>query len=445
VADELIDCGHAEAFDRGKRAKHVETNKFTRLGPGVKGGKPEKPTTNKACILIAKYRSSWIESHEGHYVLAEVAGASTSGSNHVADGKGSNMVRQNPARRFVRGFTLVELLVVIAIIGILVALLLPAIQAAREAARRSQCQNNLKQLGLASHLFVDAQGFLPSAGWSDWWVGCPDQGMGESQPGNWAYQLLGYIEETSRAGVGQGFTCGDPASKAAIGKMVGTPVSIFYCPTRRSVKGYPYANANNTNFDPPPVVGKSDYACNHGDLQVYGTDGGANALGTVAKAATYVWQYSGPSFTYNVRAISKNCPTGQTGVVFQRSTISFNQITDGTTHTYLYGEKNLNPDSYEEGNAGNDDQSMYNGYDRDNIRSTFLQVIPSTGRAIGNVPRPDTPGLDDAWIFGGPHSGGWMAVFCDGSVHFLSYDMDPLMHKKLGNRQDGETIDQSEL
>src|SRR5882762_3042492 len=107
-------------------------------------------------------------------------------------------------RHRLRGFTLVELLVVIAIIGILVALLLPAIQAARESARRSQCMNNLKQLGIASHQFHDTYKFLPSAGWSDWWVGCPDVGMGKNQPGSWAYQLLNFIEESARAGIGQG-------------------------------------------------------------------------------------------------------------------------------------------------------------------------------------------------------------------------------------------------
>ncbi len=332
-------------------------------------------------------------------------------------------------RRAALGFTLVELLVVIAIIGILVALLLPAIQAARESARRSQCVNNLKQLGLASHLFNDSHKFLPSAGWGDWWVGCPDQGMGEKQPGSWAYQLLGFIEETSRAGIGQGFKCGDASSKAAVGKMISTPVSIFYCPTRRAAIGYPYANTNNTNFDPPPVMAKSDYACNMGDLGLMGTDVGPVK---VELADFYNWKYSGRVFILNNQL---KCSTGQTGVVFQRSTISFNQITDGTASTYLYGEKNLNVFDYETGTAGNDDQSMYNGFDRDNVRSTH----------IGQPPVPDTPGGTFTWQFGGPHSGGWVAAFCDGSVHFLSYNMTPQIHARLGNRQDGEVIDASQL
>lgn len=346
------------------------------------------------------------------------------------------------AGAFRHAFTLVELLVVIAIIGILVALLLPAIQAAREAARRSQCQNNLKQLGIASHMFHDTHKFLPSAGWGDWWVGCPDQGMGEKQPGSWAYQLLGFIEESARAGIGQGYRCGDANSKIAMGQMVGTPVATFYCPSRRAVKGYPYQNAGAYSFVPPPVMAKSDYACNIGDAgpSTYGTDIGP---ATLAAADTYSWRYSGRAFLANQKTILKNyCPTGHTGVVFQRSTVSFNQITDGTAFTYLYGEKNLDPNSYETGEAGNDDQSMYNGFDRDNIRSCYV-LVTSNGNVTGDIPVPDTPGGNFQWQFGGPHPGGWMSVFCDGSVHFLSYDMDPRNHARLGNRQDGQVIDES--
>jgi prepilin-type N-terminal cleavage/methylation domain-containing protein len=351
-------------------------------------------------------------------------------------------------------FTLVELLVVIAIIGVLVALLLPAIQAARESARRGQCSNNLKQLGIAAHLFHDTYKFLPSAGWGDWWVGCPDQPMGERQPGSWAYQLLGFIEETNRAGVGRGFKCGDPNSRAAIGQMVATAVPTFYCPSRRSAQSYPWTNQNNVNFDPPPLAGKSDYAGNIGDIPALGKDVGPTA---VAEYANYNWQYSGPSFVTIANNIAKSlsrgpCSTGHTGVVFQRSKISFRQITDGTSKTYLFGEKNLQDEYYESGGALNDDQSMYTGWDKDNVRSTAISLLANgtlmTAFSFPPAPDTETPDQDQnryQWAFGGPHPGGWMAVFCDGSVHFLSYDMALLLHNNLGNRQDGNAIDISSL
>src|SRR5262245_40847933 len=110
-------------------------------------------------------------------------------------------IREHDGRR---AFTLVELLVVIAIIGILVALLLPAIQSAREAARRSQCQNNLKQVSLAFMNFESSQKQLPSGGWGFLWTGDPDMGNGEKQPGGWAYTLLPYLEDSAVFGIGKG-------------------------------------------------------------------------------------------------------------------------------------------------------------------------------------------------------------------------------------------------
>ena len=104
-------------------------------------------------------------------------------------------------RRLERGFTLVELLVVIAIIGVLVALLLPAVQAAREAARRNQCVNHLKQIGVGFLSHESAHGSFPGSGWSPWVVGDPLLGAGRNQPGGWMYQILPFIEQQAVYGM----------------------------------------------------------------------------------------------------------------------------------------------------------------------------------------------------------------------------------------------------
>ncbi|MEM7284686.1 MAG: DUF1559 domain-containing protein, partial [Pseudomonadota bacterium] len=102
------------------------------------------------------------------------------------------------------GFTLVELLVVIAIVGILVALLLPAVQSAREAARRIQCKNHLTQFGLGMLNHHDAHGIFPTGGWSQRWTGDPDLGFDEDQPGGWEYNVLPFIEEMAMYEMGAG-------------------------------------------------------------------------------------------------------------------------------------------------------------------------------------------------------------------------------------------------
>src|SRR5688500_8950333 len=110
-------------------------------------------------------------------------------------------------RRF--AFTLVELLVVIAIIGVLVALLLPAVQAARESARRTQCSNQLRQIALAWQNHHDVHKFFPSGGWGYYWTGDPNRGFGKKQPGSWAYSSLPFMEQGQLHQRGKGATGAD--------------------------------------------------------------------------------------------------------------------------------------------------------------------------------------------------------------------------------------------
>src|SRR5215471_9691890 len=115
-----------------------------------------------------------------------------------------SLMKSSPRNRL--AFTLIELLVVIAIIAILIALLVPAVQKVREAATRTQCQNNLKQIGLALHNNADINKAFPSGGWGWNWVGVPDRGTGPEQPGGWLYNILPFIEGGNLRKLGQGKT-----------------------------------------------------------------------------------------------------------------------------------------------------------------------------------------------------------------------------------------------
>ncbi len=145
---------------------------------------------------------------------------------------GQTIMRQRPPRHDVpRAFTLVELLVVIAIIGILVGLLLPAVQSARESARRTQCQNNLRQIGLAFHNHEGSLKFFPTGGW-DWNTpptyvsGQP--ATGKEQQAGWGFQILPYLEGNN---TWSGSSAGTDLDR--ILQVIGSPNKIYFCPTRR--------------------------------------------------------------------------------------------------------------------------------------------------------------------------------------------------------------------
>jgi prepilin-type N-terminal cleavage/methylation domain-containing protein len=316
-----------------------------------------------------------------------------------------------------KGFTLVELLVVITIIGILIALLLPAVQSARESARQTQCCNNLKQLGLACLNHQSVHGHFPTGGWGWRWAGDPDRGFGKQQPGGWHYNILPFIEQENLYQMGRG------GNRAAGAQRAATPVALFHCPSRRRAIQYPYVHGSPWfNIDRPPAVGRSDYACNGGDGNT-AVNPQPSSLSEGDSLTDEQW-----AATYPGTAPDPNV----TGVIYRRSEITPAHIRDGTSNTYLLGERYLDPDRYLDGIGCDNDQGWDIGHDYDVTRWT----------TPGSAPMRDQPGFGGCQTrFGSAHPAGFHMVFCDGSVHRINYAIDPEIHRRLGNRKDGLPID----
>ena len=323
------------------------------------------------------------------------------------------MIRSGPFRSR-KAFTLVELLVVIAIIAMLVTLLLPAVQAAREAARRTQCSNHLKQIALGSLTHESAHGFLPTGGWGFAFIGDPERGFGEDQPGGWMYVILPFIEETALHDIGNGLPKRDKERALGI-QLATTPVSAYSCPSRRE----PRARKFN-NYDPwrnawtarLPETARGDYAFSGGDSR-----------DAVAVGPSSYEQGDSPDYDW----ADRNDPT-LNGICFQRSILPLQRVEDGTSKTYLCGEKYLKPGHYETGESWGDDASYYTGVDHDNLRWA------------GDFPARDQEGLIAPWIFGSAHEAGFQVALCDGAVAMIPFGVDHIVHKSLANRRDGGAV-----
>lgn len=342
--------------------------------------------------------------------------------------------RQQCRRDRTAGFTLVELLVVITIIGILIAMLLPAVQTAREAARRMQCGNHLKQLSLGCVAHETIHGFLPTGGWAYNWVGDPDRGFDRRQPGGWMYNILPYAELATLHDLSAG------GNKDGGRRMAETAVSFFHCPSRREAVPYrnaftqptvPYRRYQNLNAQ-PNVIGRADYAANGGEATITAWTSLPGSYAEGDGMTETQWQDVGNGFSGG--------ENDATGVIYRRSMCAIAQIIDGTTNTYLVGERLLDPDHYvADGQLAtviNDDGSGWMiGYALDNNRWT------------NNIeccwPRQDTPGWSPQYngAFGSAHASGFNMAFCDGSVHSISYSIDHEVHRFLGSRKDGHAID----
>jgi prepilin-type N-terminal cleavage/methylation domain-containing protein len=304
-----------------------------------------------------------------------------------------------------RGFTLVELLVVIAIIGILVALLLPAVQSAREAARRMQCSNNLKQMGLAIHNFENGLAVYPTGGDVPWpdisnYVQAGRPFGPEKQGLGWAYQILPYME------AGNTYVITTQSQLEAIS------INMYFCPSRRK----PTRQATRFLMDYAAATPAPEGTWNNTDSFWQPQ---SSATWTVAKNTTWKGMIVRTNWEYQTKL-----PAGST------EPIGPGQIKDGLTNTLLISEKRLKPQNYASGDW-HDDRGWTDGWDPDVIRST------------GYKPEPDqNVSSDVGYQFGSAHSN-FNCVMGDGSVHSISYTIDQILFNRLGDRQDGLVVDLS--
>jgi prepilin-type N-terminal cleavage/methylation domain-containing protein len=345
------------------------------------------------------------------------------------------------------GFTLVEILVVIAIIGILVALLLPAIQAAREAARRMQCQNNLRQMGVAIHNFASAKKVLPTGGTTFYphledYLSPGGQPYGPDRQGlGWAFQILPYLEEGNAYSI---------KSTADLMKLL---IPAYCCPSRRqptlakdsgdtSLNNQPSLLFDYVGATPAMVVGAT--------LPYSDTD-----ISATSQAATSFWQSAGSSGTIvpaNKQWLGMIVRTpmwwDSTAKVWVDSgsthPITFEKVPDGVSNTLMLGEKLVNP-MYYEGGSPSDDRGWSDGWDPDIMRCTCV-APKSDGSVVGTKVGKGAyqfGEINDVYNFGSAHPSAFNAVFGDGSVHTISYDIDAVLFDRLGNRRDGEAVDLS--
>jgi prepilin-type N-terminal cleavage/methylation domain-containing protein len=345
------------------------------------------------------------------------------------------------------GFTLVELLVVIAIIGVLVALLLPAVQAAREAARRTQCTNQVRQMMLSMLNHESSRKAFPSGG-IDPWPKIQDYLTGpdgtpygpEKQCLGWAFQILPYLEG------------GNTYNLKTDLEIDSTIDPMFNCPSKRAPTRYAFPG-DNGNF--PYLM---DYAAavpypSAADIgrpmaqyrrlfDILGS-GDTRACGELT-----FWGGKSLQIPRHARDFDPNKDVTQLGIytgfhgVIVRSNmvvlrgeqvttnfytrISFNRIEDGSSNTMVLGEKRLEPSLYDVGDW-HDDKGWAGGWDPDGLRSTVCEFGPDEDTSDGLA----------GYRFGSAHAAGMNAGFADGSAHFLNYDIDQMLFNHLGHRADG--------
>jgi prepilin-type N-terminal cleavage/methylation domain-containing protein len=289
-----------------------------------------------------------------------------------------------------RGFTLIELLVVIAIIGILIALLLPAVQKVREAANRATCANNLKQLGLALHNYHDNYNAIPYSRYKDY--------------GTWVVLLLPYLEQDNL------FKLWDPNATYfdQSGAFRLTPVKVMFCPTRRTP---------NT----PPTASISGDVPDNGGAHVPG------ALGDYAAAINDEGYWDYPFQNNNDNPANGAFVSAGWGNKSAHTTRTFAQVTDGLSNTIFLGEKHVPIKEWGMGEGSAGDGCTYNGNRGSAMRAAYAGLARS----------PTDP---DQGNFGSYHPGICQVTLGDGSVRALPNSIPLSTLRLLVNIHDGQVI-----
>ena len=357
-----------------------------------------------------------------------------------------------------RAFTLVELLVVIAIIATLIGLLLPAVQSAREAARRTQCKNHLKQVGLAILNLESATRTFPSGGITpypkieDYASG--GRPFGPKQQGlSWSFQVLPYMEQ------------GNVHSIINTRQIANTPISGYFCPSRRGPTSYvntDSARVSNQGISGPVTYWLQDYAAVHPgpsraedsrfatSIQLATASGNTLATTRGCQANYGFWGAGASTMDFTPKTAQQlgNAYTGFKGVIVRSSyfvkngtvtelgydpVVKIGKISDGTSKTMMIFEKRLRSGASENPRPSDDDEGWASGWDYDTIRSTYCQPHADSPQLVtGTNSSFATPGA--------AHAAGFNAVFADGSVTTLDYTIDMELFNCLGHRSDGQAV-----
>jgi prepilin-type N-terminal cleavage/methylation domain-containing protein/prepilin-type processing-associated H-X9-DG protein len=353
--------------------------------------------------------------------------------------KGGSSVR---ATSRTRGFTLVELLVVIAIIGVLVALLLPAVQAAREAARRAQCTNNLKQIGLALITYADARKTLPAATQFNPSAVYPRPQNGPG--GTWVLEILPFIEQQALyARFDRTRACNDPKNFP----MMETPINFLICPSDNEVPQGGVFEAGekidgSSSINPPQARQMGLwYPVSSGPTHFDGCPFCTND----ASKLNYCCQ--GNSFGSRP-VIASNDPLGPVGTgaptfagLFGRweKGMSLKEISDGTTNVIMAGEQINGHCRYTCAHCPNFPFSATNIPINTMLKHPPYPAPLPTGQGTINSSDPEIGGYAQVCGYKSRHPGGAHLLMADGSVHMVNESIDFYIYNLLGSRNSGQT------